>query len=296
MVESESKSPIPADQEQQVWEAVAFFEKMLQTMPDDRVSLEVLAQAYEHAGDLSRACELLVRLAGVAMREGDQETAATLRARLAAFVGNASASAMRDKLSAFLAAAPPVGTAPGPATMAQSAVQAGQLITEPAHRRAIVTQELDFAWLLHQQNLLSEEQYASIVSDLTELSASATPAPVSVLHLFQDRQLPNIDRVLAFAAEKSGLTFLPLGSFDPQPAAYELLPTDYLLVKGVLPFERMSADLLVGTLTPFNESLRRELATLTGRRCHFFLIQPADFDQAFDKIRKLKSAPAKPVK
>ena len=95
----------------------------------------------------------------------------------------------------------------------------------------------------------------------------------------------------AFAAEKSGLPLLPLTAFEPQAAAYGLIPLDYLVVKGVIPFELMSRDLLVGTLNPLNEKLRAELDTLTGRRCHFYLVHPSDFDATLDKIRKQLQGP-----
>ena len=145
--------------------------------------------------------------------------------------------------------------------------------------------------MLHEGGLLTEDQYASVVSDITDLSASATPLPVSVLHLYHDRQMPNIDRVIAFAAEKSGVPLLPLTSFEPQAAAYGLLPLDYLIVKGIVPFDLMSRDLLVATLNPLNVKLRDELEKLTGRRCHFYLVQPTEFDATLDKIRKLLQGP-----
>ncbi len=293
------RSSIPPDSEQ-VIEAVSFFEQMLQTMPEDRVSLEVLSQAYEQAGDAEQACAMLSRLARVIERDGDVDAGRQLRHRLAMYSGNAAADAALEQLTRFLAApasapaAAPAAAAPDAGAVTASAIttDALQLINGPAERRAIVTQELDFAWLLHEQGMLSEDQYAAIVSDITDLSASATPVPISVLHLYHDRQLPNIDRVLTFASEKSAVPLLPLTSFDPQAAAYGLLPLDYLIIKGVVPFELMSRDLLVGTLNPLNEKLRAELEKLTGRRCHFYLVQPSDFDATIDRIRKLLQGPA----
>lgn len=284
MAEPVDNAPAALDQDQQLRDAVVFFEQMLQTMPDDRISLEVLAQAYEQAGDGSRACELLVRLAEVIAREGDREAAKPLCVRLSAFAGAAAVDAALDKLSRFLASssAASASDVPSPDRVAADAMR---LISGPVERRALIAQELDFAWMLHQENLLSEDQYASIVGDLTDLSASPTPAPVSVLHLFQDRQFSNIDRVIAFAAEKSGTPVIPLASFEPQPAAFKVLPLDYLIIKGVLPFESMATDLLVGVLNPLSEPLRRELGALTGRRCHFFLVHPAGFDAVLEKIR-----------
>ena len=278
---------------EQVVEAVSFFEQMLQTMPEDRVSLEVLSQAYEQAGEQEKACDLLTRLARVVEREGDADAARQVQQRLAMFTGIAAADTAINQLSRFLASArPALDPNPGrqkrpSGTPSSISDEAMLLINGPAERRAIVTQELDFAWLLHEQGLLSEDQYASVVSDITDLSASATPLPVSVLHLFHDRQIPNIDRVLAFASEKSGAPLLPLTSFDPQIGAFGLLPLDYMIIKGVIPFEMMSNDLLVATLNPMNEQLLAELEKLTGRRCHLYLVQPPEFDATLDKIRKL---------
>jgi hypothetical protein len=293
MPDPDTRTAKPSDAEQ-VIEAVSFFEQMLQTMPDDRVSLEVLSQAYEQAGDAAKACDLLARLARVLERDGDVDAAGLLRKRLIQHAGNATADAALEQLTWFLsasrAAAKPTPERKLPATgkdaAAAIAVDALRLINGPAERRALVAQELDFAWMLHEAGLLSEDQYASVVNDITDLSASATPLPVSVLHLYHDRQIPNLDRVIAFAAEKSGVPLLPLLAFEPQAAAYELIPLDYLVIKGVIPFEQMSRDLLVGTLNPLNEKLRAELEKLTGRRCHFYLIHPSDFDATLDKIRK----------
>jgi len=282
---------------EQVSDAVSFFEQMLQTMPEDRVSLEVLSQAYEQSGDRAKACDLLSRLSRVIERDHDVEAARALQQRLATYAGNATADAASVQLNRLIlatqaTAAPTTEkTADLAGTSATIAANALQLIQGPAERRAIVTQELDLAWLLHEQGYLSEDQYAMIVSDITDLSASATPMPVSVLHLFQDRQLPNIDRVLAFVAEKSGVPLFPLAMFEPQAAAYGRLPLDYLVIKGVIPFERMANDLLVGALNPLNSKLRDELEKLTGRRCHFYLVHPSEFDVTLDKIRKTLQNP-----
>jgi hypothetical protein len=279
-------------------EAISFFEQILQSMPDDRVSLEVLSQAYEGTGEAEKVRDLLVRLARVIERDGDLEAARQLQPRLTLHIGHAETDTALDQLRRFLAgtggdqAATTRATAPSAAPSPSNLSQAMQRIQGATERRSMVSQELDFAWLLHEQGILSEDQYASVVSDITDLSASDTPLPISVLHLFQDRQLPNIDRVLTLAAEKSGAPLLPLSSFEPQAAAYSLLPLDYLIIKGVIPFELIARDLLVATLNPLNEALHEELEKLTGRRCHFYLVQPSEFDISIDRIRKQTQAEA----
>ena len=287
--------PTPSGQpDAQFWATVDFFEQILQTMPEDRVSLEVLSQAYEQSGDRQRAFAYLQRLAAIVLRDSDRDAAPGLQARLRTYAEQAESAALCERLAPLAAVAAPAAPAPAATAAAEVPSAAERRLADPAERRALVAQELDFAWLLHEQKLLSEEQYATVVSDLTDLSGASEPVPVSVLHLFQDRHFPNLDGALALAAEKSGLPLLPLSSFDPQPAAFGLLPRDYLVIKGVLPFEIMSQDLLVAVLNPMNETLRREIEALTGRRCHFYLANPADFDQALEKIRKQAPA-AKPA-
>ncbi len=293
MMEASNSRPqtLPPDQDQQMWETVAFFEQMLQTMPDDRVSLEVLAQAYEHAGDIARACDYLVRLADVIVHEEDREAARTLHTRLAEHAGNPRVTEALTRLNILITTLPKHPTRLNAASgtgdkVPASPLDAARLVHDQGYRRQIVSQELDLAWMLHEQLLINEDQYTKLVDDLAELSASTIPAPISILHLFHDRQLPNLDQALGFLAEKSGLPLLPLGGFDPQPDAYLLLPLDYLIVKGVIPFECMSQDLLVAVLNPIAESLRQELSTVTGRTCHFYLVQPSAFDLAIEKIRK----------
>lgn len=286
MSPAEQTNSVP-EQPQDLREAIAFFEQMLQTMPEDRVSLEVLAQAYEQAGEPERVRELLLRLASVVVREQDREAAEPLRARLQPLLDEPGVGQAVKRLENLLAAGPKAtpqaGTAPGPEATAADALR---LVTAPAERRAVMTQELDFAWLLHEQQQLTEDQYASVVADLTDLSTNAKPTTLSVLHLFHSRQFPHLDRLLAFTAERSGRPLLPIESFYPQSSAYGLLPIEYMLVKGVIPFETMGNDLLVAVLNPLSERLLKELETLTGQRCHFFLMQPAGFDLVLEKIRK----------
>ena len=93
------------DLENQVWNAIAAFEQIVETIPSDRVSLEALSHAYEQVGDLSRAREYLSRLVTVVIDEKDRDAAEMLRERLAQFaVSDPMARETQVKIEAFLAA------------------------------------------------------------------------------------------------------------------------------------------------------------------------------------------------
>ena len=63
------------DSEAEIWNAIAAFEKILEAIPNDRISLETLIEAYEKVGDHTRAKEYLLRLANVLIDESDEDAA-----------------------------------------------------------------------------------------------------------------------------------------------------------------------------------------------------------------------------
>ena len=69
-------------------------------------------------------------------------------------------------------------------------------------------------------------------------------------------------------------------NFEVSPAAVHTLPSDYMSVKGVLPFGFIANEMLVCVMNGVDPSLREEIEAMSGRKCHFFLMHPrAWFDQ-----------------
>ena len=71
-----------SDAEAEIWNAIVSFEKILEAIPGDRVSLETLADAYEKVGDHSRAKEYIIRLVNTLLEEGDEDGARDVVHRL----------------------------------------------------------------------------------------------------------------------------------------------------------------------------------------------------------------------
>ena len=62
-------------------EGIAYFEKMLQVMPDDRTTLEFLCVAYGQIGEPVKQRKALISLAGVLLKEKDLESLKSLMQR-----------------------------------------------------------------------------------------------------------------------------------------------------------------------------------------------------------------------
>jgi len=269
--------------ENQVWSAIAAFEQIVETIPDDRVSLEALSHAYEQVGDLARSRDYLVKLVNVVIREKDREAAELLRERLAQHTADPAIQKADEQLESLLTSGKPIREF----KISSEQVNLEALkIEETEQRSSHVAAELAFAWTLFEANQLNQEEYAQIAQDLSEISSSQMPVTLSVLHVLHDRANRNIDHILAFVSRDSGIPIIPLALFDVQSYTFEMLPQKFIVRFGTMVFDLMGKDALVVILNPYNKSLRAQVEQLTGKRCHFFLTTPTDFDATLEKQTK----------
>lgn len=265
-----------ADSEVEIWNAIAAFEKILEALPTDRVSLETLADAYEKVGDHTRAKDYVLRLARVLIDEADEDAARDLL----------------RKIREYDTADPNVKAVIALIEHLQSEkVMADVLDTEgPGRRTPNIANEIAFAWNLLQANKLSQEDYSRVVHDLSENSTKTSDIPVSTLHVLHDMNFPALNDILGFVATTCNTPVISLANFEFQPSVTNLAPLDFIVTRGVLPFEVMGNDLLVALLNPYDPQLLDDLNTLTGKTCHAYLVSAAEFDTLLDRLRKANAA------
>jgi hypothetical protein len=151
--------------------------------------------------------------------------------------------------------------------------------------------ELSFAWNLAQEDLLTQEEYAEVVQDLTEMMASEIVATVSVLHALEARGSKKLEPVMAAVAKKTGIPVISLASFDLNTKALPLLPLEMMIRRGVLAFDLLNKDALVVLMNPHDEQLRKDVEAVSRRKCHYYLTLPSEFDQAITRAQDLLSKP-----
>jgi len=145
-----------------------------------------------------------------------------------------------------------------------------------------MAEELAFAWNLLEAKEISQDEYSSLVQDLTEMSSVDSATTVSVLHVLESRAFKSLDRVLVHVSKECGTPVISLACFEIKPEAFSLLPYDFMVRRGALVFELIGKDALVVVMNPYDRQLRRDIETMTGRKCHFFLTLPSEFDKALD--------------
>ena len=273
--------------EEEVWSAIGAFEQILEQMPEDRASLDALWRAYERIGDRTRAGQYLVRLAHVHLKAGDRAAAEALRATLESYAADDTSAA---ELLERLGAVPPSAASAG--TLSDAAAAAAP---EAAIGRFSMADELSCAWNLMEAGELTQDDYARVVQDLTELSAQESGGTVSVMHVLEGRGISSLERVLAYMARECGTPVISLANFDVNLDAVRLLPYRCMAERGTAVYELLGKDALAVVLNPFDEQLRKDVRTLTRRHCHFYVTTAHDFDNFLERVRDAMEAEGEPV-
>ena len=264
-------------------ETIAIYEHMLESSPKDQQALEALAAAYEKAGNTLRARSTLIRLARVLVSKRDAATAAGVIEML-----RPHAEADFDALEALTSLEILVKESQGGGEPAEAAAAPAPAAEPPPSGvildKIILNREMGLAWELRSSGLLKDEEYSQIIDDLSVQIAESRGAAVSVLHAVADRSIPGFDGLMQHLAEKSRCPFIDLAAFEPQAVDLHGVPRSYLMRQGAVVFDVLGDEMLVGILNPVDDTLKKDLRHYLGVPCHFFLVTPEGFDQAWGKI------------
>ena len=275
MADTNPTNPSASDGED-MRDILATFEQILEIMPDDRGALEAASQAALQCGEMEKACTYRLHLADLLEAAGETSE---LEGLTEAIRLDADPRA-QEWIQAY-----DLRTGHATAAAAEASARDDVQIThQPAESN--ISEEIDIAWKLYDEGQISQEDYSTLVRELTETPHTNKDEIVSVLHALEATNHRNLDEILSFMSRTSRLPYLSLSAFTMRPELVPLLPSDFIQARGALVFDMLSDDLLVAVLNPFSESLRREVQARTGKSCHFYLVRAAEFDLAFRKLKE----------
>ena len=64
------------------------------------------------------------------------------------------------------------------------------------------------------------------------------------------------------------------------------LPLRFCSARGAIGFESVAEDLLVALLNPFAPQLRLDVEQVCGKKCHFYLARPSEFDALLKRYQQ----------
>ena len=262
--------------DQKLAEGIAYFEQMLQAMPEDRTTLEFLSVAYGQAGEQDKCRDALISLAKVLLKEGDFESASRIAERLEAF---------DDDLAKITALKVKAAAAPAPAltpeTPSEETVAADNTVLAIREAKAA---EAALVTNLLSRRALDDKTAESLGKHIEDLPESSIPFLVSALAFLEKENTALAEECASHLADSTGCPPVPLGSFDITKKLVETLPEALVRVRGAVPFGELGDVLLVALLNPSDDKLRRKVEQASGRQCRFFLCPPSAAEPVLEKL------------
>ncbi len=249
---------------------VVMLEQILEVMPDDLFTMRSLFEASLTLEQPEKAFGTLQRLDELSCSSGNLEMIDYVLAQYRSIAeDDADIQAKMARLQTVKNGMMPSGEEPP----SEPAAEGGGRIEA----------EMALAWDLYQDEVVSQEEYSSILHDLTELSGNKMGVPVTVLHILHDRQFSRFERLMTHLCQKYSMPVMVLSQFDENEEISRLLPLEFMSANGAIPFARVGGDLLLGVLNPLDQELLREAETLSGSTCHPYLVQPDEYDRQLKK-------------
>ena len=264
-------------EEAQLQQTIEMFEVIVQSQPSDTQSLEILKEAYSKLGREEDVIKTSKQIAQAYLQQGQLSSAileyetilqrrpedADVRAALKQIEDRASNSAVQS--AADVTALPSVSETTmlrrkAKARAAADEVDDGRkaLYKIYVESKIITAGDFDLCW----RNV-----------DLNTPPADVVEPFIQTLH---EKGIYLIEKSLRLLSDKSRVAYLPLDRYDVDMDLARGFPAEVCRRWCVLPFDRMSKAILVGTANPFNQQAAKELAEATTHRLLWYLAPPND--------------------
>lgn len=278
-----------SDPNQNFADSIAMLEQILEVMPQDIDALKALYSANLKCGMPNKAFDYLSKLMDLAAGNGEMELFAFLEEQLPRFEqSHPSEAAAQQARLRTLQGVHKINK--DLSRSRQQEVEGQQVIEDSAESKG--AEELALAWRLYEESQISQDEYSTVLHDLTEISSKNLDVPASVLHVLKDRGFANSSRVISYLSERSEVPFISLTNFEFPEEVAGVLPDEFISKDGALPFGFLGNDLLVAVLNPFNNELVDRVEKESGHTCHTYLVEADDYDEALARFRALTKSAA----
>lgn len=277
---------VTPEQERELQALVASFETILQAVPNDRDTLEVLYNSCVKLKEWEKARAYFTTLYRGLVESDLYDEATLLLAQADANVRD------HESVQAAVTEGEQFMLSSLTTKLAAESKSAGRAPPESRKLPRLapdIQTEMNLVWDLMEAGLVSQEEYAKVVQELSEMAATPRTDTLSVLHILQAHGHRNLEAVILRMSEKAGAPVVALGSFDIPAALANVLPVELMIRRGVVVYDLIGQEALVVIMNPFDQVLRAEVARLAERVCHFFLALPSDFDGAIERITAIQT-------
>jgi tetratricopeptide (TPR) repeat protein len=264
-------------EETQLMQTIEMFEVIVQSQPNDCQSLEILkeaytklgreadvirtskriAEAYTQMGQLSSA---ILEYETVLQRRPNDEDVQTALRRIEDTANNAASQSITEP-----AALTPLNDGNTNRLKRKTNAENGEVDDGQKTMRKLFV----------DSKIISAGDF-----DLCWRPADLTMPPTEVnepfIQLLNDKNIYAVEKSLRLLSDKSRTGFMPLDRYDVDIELLRGFPAEVCRRWCVVPFDRMSKAILVGTANPFNQQAAKELSEATSLRVLWYLAMPSE--------------------
>ncbi len=245
-------------------EGVAYFEKMLEIMPEDRTTLEFLVVAYEQLGQHEKGQKALVSLVELLIKENDEEALKGLLPRLreSDYVPAKVLALKAERL-----------TAPIPDLTPERPRELTPEEKAAASAREAISAEKALLAVLAEGGILEADEAKARSEELDALPVNGRVFLISAIQILEKENPSAAEKAIEYLADRFSIPPIPLGAYDVDRDLVRSFPEDLVRVRGVVPFARLGSITLVATLNPSDNGVRTAVEALGKTR--FYLADSA---------------------
>ena len=265
-----------SSEEAQLQQTIEMFEVIAQSQPNDCQSLEILKEAYTKLGREQEVINTSKRIAQAYMQMGQLSSAileyetvlqrrpddADVQAALLQIEDKANNVAVQDAGVESVASVSQPDTSPF-----QKKTRAAAAEIDDGHKtmrkifvesKIISAGDFDLCW--------RAVDLTSAMSDVVE----------PFIYNLAEKNILHVEKSLKLLADKSRTAYMPLDKYDVDIDLLRGFPVEVCRRWCIVPFDRMSKSILVGTANPFNQQAVKDLSEATTHRLLWYLAPPAD--------------------
>ncbi len=261
-------------EEAQLRQTVEMFEVITQTQPLDYQSLDILKEAYFKLGMHSEVVATCRRIANAYVQLGQLSSAIMEYETILQIIPDDTDAQAAIKQLSSRAENINKTTAPEPELHKEPAK--GAAAGPPDEGKAVMRK------LFVEGKIISDADFETYWPKIN-LQDQPAKAIEPFVHLIAEKDLVQIDRSMRIMSDRSKMPFMPIGRYDLDIELARSFPRATCLRWCVLPFDRMSKSLMVGTANPFNKVAMAEIEKAAKCRVLWYLVPPQDLIKTLAK-------------
>lgn len=274
---------ISASEQAQLQQTIEMFEVIVQSQPHDCQSLEILKEAYTKLGREQEIIDTSKRIAQAYLQLGQLSSAIleyeTVLQRRPNDTDVQAALKQIEAKANNVSVEQVAGVEPTSLTSSDT--------TRFRKKMRTAAQEVDDGQKAMHKVFVESRLIKSGDFDLCwrqpDLNQSPTDVSEPFIQTLSEKGVMPVEKSLKVLSDKSRLAYLRLEKYEVDIDLGRGFPMAICRRWCVLPFDRMSKAIMVGTANPFNQQAAKELAGTTTNRLLWYLVSPAELMQ---NIRK----------